>query len=125
MKKLNTPADIALTLRSVVDKQKKIKETLKPLEEQEDKLREAMIQSLNENHLSSASIDNYIYTRETKTTFRVLDENKALEFAKEKNCLKIDMPAINSILLHTISPVDGFEQKDTPFLSIRKNGNGE
>ncbi len=58
------------------------------------------------------------FTRSVKTTFDVVDEKLAFSFAIKNGLLRIDKTAANKKLLRTVTTPEGFERKESDFLSV-------
>ena len=125
--KLNTIIEeLAVVRNKIADK----KEELAPLEEQEEKLRETLV---NEMHAKSvktwnSDITNELYTISETFSFKVIDEEKAQAYAYNQDAMRIDLTKLKKILRTPNAPMPedvGFEPVVTESLRINKRNDKE
>ncbi len=113
--------EIAAQLLENQQEQDHIKELLVPLLEDEDRLREAMVEALKKSRIPSFRSDNgFTYTRAFRASLGITDEAKALKWAIKNKCAKVDTPSANKLLKGAGALPEGFEQRETEYLTINK-----
>lgn len=89
--KVSTPT-IAMELKTIQAQKEAI-------EVEEKRLKGLLIKSLKEQHVKSVRLeDGTIYTRSHRETLKAKDEAKAMEWATQNFCLKIDTTRATKIL---------------------------
>lgn len=94
-----------------------------PIEEDMAKLELALIMTLKNAgwHETPEAYDGSRFRREVKTSFKIIDEEKAYEWAAENNAIGIVMTKATPLLKRAIITPPGFEQKETEYLKIKKS----
>lgn len=107
-----------LDLESIEDTYKRVKG---PLEAKIKEGREKLLEGMIKTRIKSIKLESGdVYMRVSKTSFEVVDEQKALEWGKENNCLRLDKISANKLLTRTLGVPEGFEQKETEHISIKR-----
>lgn len=97
------------------------KQHLEALEVQETEIEEQLLQELHEKRISTLKVGGYNFIRAQKTSYRITDQVKALEWAQSHlGVIKVDTSAAGRILAREVDVPDGFERQDTEYLSVRK-----
>lgn len=114
--------EIADALYENMEAQERIKEMLLPLKDTEAQLREDMMTVLKKNKLTSfkSDVTGSAYTRAYRASLGITDEEKALKWAIEQKCVKVDTTEANKLLKGSGALPEGFEQKETEYLTISK-----
>ncbi len=114
--------EIAAQLLENQQAQDHIKETLVPLLEDEDRLREAMVDALKKSRIPSfrSEATGHTYTRAFRASLGITDEAKALKWAIKNKCAKVDTSSANKLLKGSGALPEGFEQRETEYLTINK-----
>jgi DNA repair ATPase RecN len=108
--------------RQIKEIEEQTKAQTAPLDEQRAKLRGDLLASLKKSRLKSVKVESgEMFVRTVRAKFEITNEERALEWAQENNCVRIDKTRANSILLRTPEVPDGFEQRDEEHLTIKKN----
>ncbi len=115
------PHDLADKLFKIQAEISAFEEPLKALKEKEQVLRLDMLGALKAGRLDTFR-DNTIpltFTRTYRNSLEVVDFEKALGWALENNCAKVDTVKANSVLKGAGALPKGFSQKEMESLSIR------
>ncbi len=115
--------EIADALYSNAQAQEKVSLMLKPLKIEEENLREEMMSALKKNKLTSfkSDVTGSAYTRAYRASLEVVDGEKALKWALKNDSVKIDTTKANKLLKGAGALPEGFEQKETEYLTISKS----
>lgn len=102
-----------------------IKDTYKaqiaPLEAKSSEIRASLLDSMRRTGIKTIKLETGdVYARTSRTTFKVVDEEKAYEWGEKNRCLRLDKIGANKILLRTIGVPEGFEQKDEEHITIKR-----
>ncbi len=119
--KATDPHDIADKLFKLRGEILAFEEPLKALKIKEEELRDQMLLSLKESRLDTFRDDMIplTFTRTYRNSLEVVDFEKALGWALENNCAKVDVVAANKALKGAGALPKGFSQRETESLSIR------
>lgn len=98
---------------------------LDPLEEQEETLRNALIDELKKKQMKTVNseLTGELYTRAERFTLKVKDEEKATKWATAQGFVKVDTSAAMKYFRTPQAEMPeekGFEVETTEYLSIRK-----
>lgn len=122
----------ALKINQIVEELSKIrqtiaaaKENLKPLEEQEEALRDALVKELQAKQMKTVNseLTGELYTRAERFNLKIKDEEKATKWATEHGFIKVDTSAAMKYFRTPTAEMPekrGFEVETTEYLSIRK-----
>lgn len=115
------PHDLADKLFKIREEIAAYQDVLKPLEEKEEILRADMLTALKRDRLDTFRDDNVplTFTRVYRASLGVTNEAKALKWAIENKCAKVDTVKANTALKGKGALPDGFEQKSTESLQVR------
>jgi hypothetical protein len=119
---------LAQELRGKQEKLEEMKKTLcAPLEATIEELREELLEEMKLTAMRDLKLETgEMFVRSERVSFKVLNEQRALDWAKEHNALKLDTTKANKLLKREFNLPAGFEEQRTEYLSVRKaNGNGE
>ena len=125
--KLNTIIEeLAVVRNKIMDKENE----LAPLQEQEEKLRETLVNEMHKKSVKTwnSDITNELYTIAETVSFKVIDEKKAAEYAASNDALRIDLTKLKKLLRTPSAPMPedvGFEPTYTESLRINKRNEGK
>jgi hypothetical protein len=121
--KLQQIADQLYKLREEIDA---FEAPIKPMKAKEDELREEMLAELRRVRLESfRTEDGLSYVRAYRASLTVTDPAAALAWAVERQCAKVDTLKAAKLLKGAGALPEGFEQKETEYLSIRAESSNE
>jgi hypothetical protein len=123
------PITIATELSGVEAQIEAIERALKPLIEQKEALRGALLENLRVQGVKTLKLDNgTIYVRAFRTTLKVHDDHEAMQWAAANNSLKVDTTKAMKILKLTGQSDNlpaGFERQDTEYLTVKSGKDAE
>lgn len=93
-------------------------EGLKALKDKRDRLKEEMLGAFRHYQMASVVTKHGVtYRRAFRASLAVSNPAKALSWATEHNCVKVDTLKAGSILKGSGALPEGFEQKETEYLT--------
>lgn len=93
-------------------------EGLRTLKDKRERLKEEMLGAFRHYKMASVVTKHGVtYRRSFRASLAVSDPKKALAWATENRCVKVDTTKAASLLKGTGALPEGFEQKETEFIS--------
>ena len=91
---------------------------LKPLKEKRERLREEMLGALRSARMNSIGTDKgVVYSRAFRSSLTISDPQKAMGWAVEHECAKVDTVKASKLLRGAGAIPDGFDYKETEYLA--------
>src|SRR5437588_799311 len=124
---LKTIQALASELQDVRGEIAAFEESMRPLKDREEELRERMLAALKKDRLSSFKTeDGMAYVRAFRTSYAITDPAKALAWANENGCAKVDTAKLSKALRGNAQAIpDGFDYSETEYLTIKSAVNQE
>jgi len=115
--KLNTLAEKLFNIREEIAA---YEDSIKPLKDQEQKLRDEMLETLRASRITEFKTDYGVaYTRAVRTSYLVTDMDKARSWLEEHQCLKPDTVKMGKFLKGNGEAIPaGIDFKETTYLSV-------
>ena len=124
--KILDPNQLADRLQKIDNEIAAYEAPLKDLKEKKELVREQLLHALKDNHLDGIKTeDGTTFTRAYRKGYDIVDEKKAISWAVENDCAKVDSVKLGKKLNGNGEAIPaGFEFKSTEYLSVRRESNG-
>lgn len=128
---MNEIIDLANKLTKLRSDANIIKETLKPVQEEVDKIQSELMSKMREYELKSIKTNTHNFSRTIKKDMKVFNSNLVIEELKKRNeyqnyvIEQLDTIAVKSyaksLLKETGEVLNGMEPTETEYISIKTN----
>lgn len=118
---------LAEELREIRKQMAEIKmTTIDPLKEKADQLSEMLIKELTNQGWKNVKLDTgEVFTKAVRQSLQITDETLALKWGIEHEAIKVDTTKATKIMRRQIALPDGFEMKETEYLSVRSGSDAD
>lgn len=101
----------------------KYKSELEPLEVIREELSSKLVEAMTKTGMKSKDMGGVILTKGVRASYQVTDEEKAIEWAKEYNCVSIDRLKASKIFRNIpLSKLPkGFSLEETSYITVKKH----